>query len=448
MLTIKTFLEKYPKLKTAAQVALFSAMLSGTLTGCKDHQSDDVHAALATSINDTEDYRVAADYTDDHGKYWMVVEHTITQPSTMDDLIADFNKIKDEKIHHIWSRNFVDIEWYANDGVDLNNLKKGDVVYMRVRLKTDLSVSYMKRNKALEERPLEESYRYKNQWELFNTSDFDKKLPRQVLAPWVRVIRDKWLTFYIVQSWDNLSSIRQKLSRIPEFSYLSDDMYAPWIKSGRNIKGFNVPSSSLVPWFYLPIPLSDEQRIVGIKESYHWALEGIDAMKEHPIYGDDMVDILEVITKEDLATLIVSFARSETAERWSDMSDPIGSVGYQRWEPDVKPKPAFSFSAYHILMEKNADGKTYGPWLKARTSLRFTEGQVNHPRNGAMLLLAFFIEKKRSSKSWNEYFPLKPNTTQERTLTRFYNGTSDYNGNPWKLGKNYAFVKDFLAKYQ
>ncbi|MBR4633994.1 hypothetical protein IKO50_03410 [bacterium] len=52
---------------------------------------------------------------------------------------------------------------------------------------------------------------------------------------------------------------------------------------------------------------------------------------------------------------MIAFARCETATDQQYFSDPIGTTVLHRWEPKYH---SFSFSYYHILMEKNADGKT------------------------------------------------------------------------------------------
>lgn len=159
------------------------------------------------------------------------------------------------------------------------------------------------------------------------------------------------MSFYIVQAGDCLSTIRHKLSKIKEFSYLKDEKYALQDK-GRNINSFNVPSD-LEAGMFIPIPLASEQRETGYEEFYQMSLQAVEEMKDDPNYGTAIKKILKSVNKEEMATTMCAYARSETAQDWKNFSDNIGSVTLHRREPHME---SFSFSHYHILMEKNKDG--------------------------------------------------------------------------------------------
>lgn len=252
---------------------------------------------------------------------------------------------------------------------------------------------------------------------------------------WVILIRDAWTSFYVVQEWDNITIIKSKLSKIREFSYLSSEEYdipASW----RNIRSFNVPSSSLVPWLFIPIPIEAKNRQLELKEFKHYAKSAINEMKNDENYSEKMSELLKNVKEQDVINIMTAFARCETAEDWTEFSDPIWSVELHRWEPwsEKSPINAFSFSYYHILMEKNADWKTSWPWLKAREKLWLTEWQCYHPKNAWKLFLWYCFEKKKSDPTF--FFNIK-NLEDAKKVWKVYNWLSDY----WnKLWANIQYV--------
>ena len=68
----------------------------------------------------------------------------------------------------------------------------------------------------------------------FFDKDFKVTRDETYKDKWVILMRDAWMTFYIVQEWEKTKEkIREKLSSIPEFSYLKDSLYImcqmhPW----------------------------------------------------------------------------------------------------------------------------------------------------------------------------------------------------------------------------
>lgn len=264
-----------------------------------------------------------------------------------------------------------------------------------------------------------------------------QKWPREELAPGVKVIRDIGMTFYIVEKGDNLYSIRRKLSKIPEFSYLSDQSYIPTDHS-RNIKSFNIPAQNLVPGLFIPIPLSKEQREVSDEAFYHMSLQAVEELSEHKLYGEDIKELINAVGKEAIARTMCAYARAETAQDWKHFSDQIGAVTLHRWEPHMQ---AFSFSHYHILMEKNADRKSPWPGLKARKNLGLSEGQTYHPVNGGKLFLAYWIEKNKTLNKDNKLnlaniFRIK-NLKEAQKYGKIYNGDASYGNKLWEITKYY-----------
>jgi hypothetical protein len=93
----------------------------------------------------------------------------------------------------------------------------------------------MRSSNAIENNIIELSENVNNDFWDMNPYFFDKSLisqplKRESLAPGVDVIRDVGLTFYVVKAGDTKEKIRNKLAKIPEFSYLSKSEYDSKIK--------------------------------------------------------------------------------------------------------------------------------------------------------------------------------------------------------------------------
>lgn len=247
----------------------------------------------------------------------------------------------------------------------------------------------------------------------------------QYAEQWVELLRDWPLTFYVVKEWEWLTVIRQKLSQIPEFSYLSDPEYAiP--SSWRNIKSFNTPNSSLVPGFYLPIPMKAEDREIGLSEFKESAKNALKQMKNDKTYWEKVKWLLNEVSEDDVIDIMAAYARSETAQDWSQFSDDIWSVELHRWEPAYR---AYSFSYFHILMWK-------WPWMKARKNLGLTEWDCYDAKNACKLFLWYCCEKK----PWNPayFFEIK-DLESAKIIWKTYNWQSSY-GN--KLRANVTYCKN------
>lgn len=247
---------------------------------------------------------------------------------------------------------------------------------------------------------------------------------------WIILIRDAWMTFYVVQKWETKKEgIRKKLSSIPEFSYLADSEYS------EKIMWFNVPDKSLKEGLYIPIPLKSADRHIDIDEFREYAKIAVHEMKKDPIYWDKTQKLIKECGEDNVINIMTAFARCETAP--DDFSAPIWTAELHRWEPwsEKTPLNAFSFSYYHILMEKNADGKTSWPWLKARENLWLTEWQCYHPINAWKLFLWYCFEKVKSDPT---YFFKINNLADAKTKWWKYNWDQNY----WnKLRANIKHVK-------
>lgn len=307
-----------------------------------------------------------------------------------------------------------------------------------------------------------------------NPTYFTKNLQPKIETPalGVKIIRDAGLTFYIVQKEDikeiktttytyktvkekkgkktiskkikipkvtvshvgDFDKIRQKLSKIKEFSYLRDNEYDR-SKTGNKTKSFNIPTENVKVWLYIPIPLNHKERKITPQDFANYCHIAIQEMEqENSIYSEPIKKLLTHTKQKDIISSMLAFARSETTEEYTSFIQPIGSVELHRREPAFN---AFSFTYFHILMEKTADGKTAWPGLKARLNLWLTEWQCYHPKNAAKLFLAYWIEKTK----WNirEVLPLTKDNIKKSWIV--YNWSAAYIK---KLDPNYIYTKKLI----
>lgn len=230
------------------------------------------------------------------------------------------------------------------------------------------------------------------------SSKFDARYEKEY---WVNLIRDKWLTFYVVKDGEWLIKIRNKLMRIPEFSYLSDKYYDIPSDWSRNIHSFNTPNVSLKKWFYLPIPLKREQREISVSSFKSKARKVLNEMKNNKVYWEKIKGVLKNINEREVVNIMSAYARSETSEDYTKFSDPIWSVELHRWEKKYK---AYSFSYFHILMEKTADRKHDWPWLRARKNLWLSEWDCYGVENACRLFLWYCFEKGKEFRLRDDFF--------------------------------------------
>lgn len=247
----------------------------------------------------------------------------------------------------------------------------------------------------------------------------------QYIEQWVKLLRDWPLTFYVVKQWECLSVIKEKLQKIPEFSYLSQpEYYIP--KSWRNIKWFNTPANSLTPWFFLPIPMKAEDREIQIAEFKKCAQDAITQLKTDSHYGEKISTLLKSKSEKDIINIMTAYARCETSQDWSQFSDPIWSVELHRREPSYR---AYSFSYFHILMWQ-------WPWITARKNLGLTEWDCYDATNACKLFLWYCFEKKPNNVA---YFFDVNDLESAKTVWKTYNWSRDY-GN--KLRANITHCKN------
>jgi hypothetical protein len=256
-----------------------------------------------------------------------------------------------------------------------------------------------------------------------------KKKKFETLPQGERIYRDVGsLVFYQVseddllpEKNDRIRLILEKLSQYKEFEYLKRQC----LQKTKKEKCLNIPDASLVRNMLVPIPLDLSKCVISDAQFFEFANKAIDEMMHDPKYGDSVKRIVKKVGKRELLAVMYAIAKQESSE-----GGPIGSLAVYRWEPG---HTAFSFSIYHILMEKNEDGKTPGPGLRARRSLDMTEGHLYHPLNASKAFLAFLCEKSKKNGSCDpeRFFPLMQNLEE---FVDFYNGAGHSKKNPRYVG--------------
>ena len=252
---------------------------------------------------------------------------------------------------------------------------------------------------------------------------------------WVKLIRDKKLNFYVVKDWERrLIDIRNKLMKIPEFSYLSDPYYDP-SKQENKIHSFNTPNNSLVKNFYLPIPVKKEVREITVSNFKSEAKSALNEMKNDGLYWKKLKNVLKKVNEKDILSIMAAYARSETSENRKTFKDPIWSVELHRWEPRYT---AYSFSYFHILMEKTKDRKSDWPWLRARKNLWFTEWDCYDAKNACKLFIGYCFEKGKECHLNDDFFFNIKSKDDACDVAEKYNGNRSY----WnKLWANIEYCK-------
>lgn len=234
-------------------------------------------------------------------------------------------------------------------------------------------------------------------------------LDAELLKHGIKVREDHGLYFYFVQNkGETVSGIYDKLMPFSKFAYLKN---VP--KTG--VSGGNIPILQVKMW--IPLPQKIESRKLENEQFVNYCHEAIQELLRDPIYGERMKKILNEAGFKELFAVLLAVAKTECGKK------PLGQFQFHRWENDIR---AFSYSIFHVLMEKNRDGSD-GPGLRARKKLNMSVGQTYHPKNAAKLFLAYLIEKSREfspfgKKYFNspeKFFPLSENFKE---WSVFYNG--------------------------
>jgi hypothetical protein len=287
-----------------------------------------------------------------------------------------------------------------------------------------------------------QNYDYRSKREQWTVKRIEKEVIIDGKKGKITIIKDAWLTFYVVQekdffpgpmiaNWEkikhciNFDKIISKLSQIEEFSYLKKPSYQRiekiWkneIKLKNKLISFNINPTDIEDisirkikeWkLLIPIPTPESERIMEIQEFAYYAQQAIREMENHPYYWSVMKELLTKVTKEEILEELLTFAYSESSPYWDKN---IGKFELHRRE--WSRHKAFSFSYFHILMTK------WSPWYKGRINLWLSEGECYHPKNATKLFLAFWAEKSQEmSKPLSDFFPLD-NTMYEK-VARTYN---------------------------
>lgn len=228
---------------------------------------------------------------------------------------------------------------------------------------------------------------------------------------WIILIRDVWMTFYVMnvndiqyseivgKNWKKVTQasrtktinyLRKKLWAIPEFEYLNNSEYEPKSEWNDVTRTFNIRTDfeqytkDYPNTYYVPIPMKTNERKVNDKAFYYYANEWITEICNDSIYWDYWKKIIDKIPEEKLATFITAIAKVET---WATTATIWTSEYYRRenWKHNC-----YSFWPYHVLMEDS--GKD--AYIKLVKNWHFsTEWQLYHPKNSSIWVLWFIAEK-------------------------------------------------------
>lgn len=241
-------------------------------------------------------------------------------------------------------------------------------------------------------------------------SDAESKSRTKNLGQGITIRRDIGLVFYKVVAGDTIDRIKEKLAKLPEFSYLKT-------LSKVKILSFNIPPKLLQLGMWIPLPSSpDTKKELSDTSFIKYCDQAIDELKKNKIYSQKMTALELAVGKGAIILAMTTTAKVESGGK-------LGKFADRRYENGHK---VFSYTLFHILMD--------GAGLKARRNLGMTEGQTLHPKNSVKLFLAFLFEKAGKTDV-ARYFPLNKHFEDFATF---------YNGN-WK-GRNPSYP-DQLKKY-
>lgn len=213
------------------------------------------------------------------------------------------------------------------------------------------------------------------------------------------IFHDIGLDFYKVQPGDSISKIRQRLGKYPQYKFV--------LTQKQKIDSFNIRDVDVQAGMWLPIPTKQSERTVTLDE---FVADAEDALEDLHQEGEEYGKVLEAIenrpgmNRKKLLASLFAFAMKESM---------MGKFELHRYEGHGKHNE-FSFSLFHVLMDKN------GPGLRARRNLDMTEGQTYHPRNAVKLFFGFLQEKGGANRV-ARFFPLSKKTVEE--FATFYNGS-------------------------
>jgi len=247
----------------------------------------------------------------------------------------------------------------------------------------------------------------------------EQRLRTQVLENGEVIFHDIGLDFYQVEPGDTVASIKDKLTKYPQYSYLT--------KQNRRLVSFNIDDKDLQDAGEIPIPQKNAERIISDEDFSKYVRQAIHEMKQNPEYQDGVNHILKIISEKDLIVLLTAIAKQESGK------EHIGDFEQHLYQP---AHHAFSYSYFHILDE--------GKGLEARRKLQLTKGQTYNPVNGAKLCLAFILEKSGNSDAkLRSILPLEKHADE---FADFYNGRDWKTFNPLYASNIVDYQADIREK--
>lgn len=248
------------------------------------------------------------------------------------------------------------------------------------------------------------------------------------------IIKDWPLSLCKINPRDTTETIRHRVAKIDEFSYLNQKKYKPG-RSWRSVIWFNIENKFLKPWNYIQIPIEMEKRQIDDQKFYDYCKESIRRITSgNNKYSTRIKNLISKLWKwaeRKLALIMTAFAKKETA------NTPSVKI-WTWWLYRYESANCYSISYFHILMK--------WAWKRARDNLWFTDWDTYNPVNAWMLFLAFRCEN--DSDDWMK----KKNLNLENCLNPnngnwANNCTKIYNSWAWRsysdgLKANYNHVRN------
>lgn len=240
------------------------------------------------------------------------------------------------------------------------------------------------------------------------------------------LVLDHWTYVYTVQSWDNESVIKQKLSRYAPLNYLKN------MPDGINWWNLGtIPDNKLLPWLKIPVPKQSSERIKTISDFRKSQKLALNEMKSNITYWNYMKKLIGEFGENHIANVMTAYAKSETCP--INYDDKIWILALFRYE---KSHQCASYWYHHVLWE--------GPGNKAFTNTWLSIWQACSPKESWKLFLAFCIEKvnwaqkkeNRGYENFKKFFNMK----DTNRCTKWYNWWEPGYSN--KLKNNFDKVKN------
>jgi hypothetical protein len=192
---------------------------------------------------------------------------------------------------------------------------------------------------------------------------------------------------------------------------------------------FNTMKRNRMP---IIVPQTNKEREIANKEFFDLCKESISNMESNSIYWQRVTELVNKIWKSNLARVMASFARVESAGK-NPKANLWTFVLYRYESPTL-----YSLSYFHILVD--------WPWKVALNNLWLNQWDVyNDPVKAGMWFLWYWCEKELNCRNTKNKFNIE-NCLNPNEQNRFLKAAKVYNGwshtYPSSLKEAYSIFKD------